>query len=69
MFGLPAATAVAIFGVAGFWVVYTIVFLIISRGWEREDVDEPTGASGAAPGPAPGPAPGAGRTAPGGGAA
>lgn len=38
MFNLPTFTVVALFGVGGFWVIYTLVFLWLSRGWDREDV-------------------------------
>jgi len=39
MFGLPAETALIIFGFPVFWIVYTIVFLLRTRHWEREDAD------------------------------
>lgn len=36
MFGLPASTALVVFGFPVFWVLYTLVFLWISRRWKRE---------------------------------
>lgn len=39
MFGLPATTTVIMVGILGFWVVYTLVFYVISRNWSVEDVD------------------------------
>lgn len=44
MFGLPIETAVIILSVIGFWVVYTAVFVIKTRNWELEDVEDETGA-------------------------
>lgn len=40
MFGLPAATVVIIFGIPAIWVIYTLVFVYLSRGWKAEDVAE-----------------------------
>ena len=37
MFGLPLETSVIVFGFPVFWIVYTIVFLIRTRDWERRD--------------------------------
>ncbi|WP_286134389.1 hypothetical protein [Arthrobacter sp. MYb222] len=37
MFGLPAFTTMVIIGVPALWVIYTAVFLWLSRGWKRED--------------------------------
>lgn len=39
MFGLPAATVAVIFGIPAIWVIYTIVFVYLSRHWSAEDVD------------------------------
>jgi len=41
MFGLPLSTTLLVFGFPAFWVLYTVVFLILSRGWKG---DEPGGA-------------------------
>lgn len=40
MFGLPTATVVIIFGIPAIWVIYTLVFVFLSRGWKAEDVAE-----------------------------
>ena len=40
MFGLPTATVVIIFGIPAIWVIYTLVFVFLSRGWKAEDVVE-----------------------------
>ncbi|WP_209325499.1 hypothetical protein [Brevibacterium renqingii] len=40
MFGLPAATVAIIFGIPAVWVLYTLVFVYLSRGWKAEDVAE-----------------------------
>lgn len=37
MFGLPPETTFLVFGFPLLWIVYTIVFLVRSRDWERED--------------------------------
>ena len=39
MFGLPLETTLIVIGFPVFWIVYTIVFLIRSRDWERDDDD------------------------------
>lgn len=39
MYGLPAFTTAVLLGVPAFWILYTIVFLWISRRWTREDVE------------------------------
>lgn len=56
MFGLPTATVVILFGIPAFWVIYTLVFVFLSRGWKAEDVaeDRATARSGGQ-GPATGP--------------
>lgn len=40
MFGLPASTTMVIIGVPALWVIYTGVFLWLSRGWKHEDAEE-----------------------------
>ena len=40
MFGLPLSTTLLVFGFPIFWIVYTIVFLIVTRNWENDSVDE-----------------------------
>ncbi|SMX67408.1 MULTISPECIES: hypothetical protein [unclassified Brevibacterium] len=40
MFGLPTATVVIIFGIPAIWVIYTLIFVYLSRGWKAEDVAE-----------------------------
>lgn len=40
MFGLPASTALIIFGIPAIWVIYTLVFVFVSRRWSAEDVDD-----------------------------
>ncbi|HCG56638.1 MULTISPECIES: hypothetical protein [Brevibacterium] len=40
MFGLPTATVVIIFGIPAIWVIYTLVFVYLSRGWKAEDIAE-----------------------------
>jgi hypothetical protein len=37
MFGLPLLTAAVILAVSGFWIIYTLVFLVISRDWHLAD--------------------------------
>lgn len=39
MFNLPPFTTAVIMGVPAFWVLYTVGFMWISRGWKREDVE------------------------------
>lgn len=39
MFGLPAETALIVFGFPLFWIVYTIVFLVRTRRWDAEEKD------------------------------
>jgi len=36
MFGLPATTALVLFGFPAFWIIYTIVFLIVTRKWGKD---------------------------------
>ncbi|WP_210605049.1 hypothetical protein [Brevibacterium oceani] len=40
MFGLPTATVVILFGIPVAWVIYTLVFVVLSRGWKAEDIAE-----------------------------
>lgn len=39
MFNLPTFTWVSITGVIGFWVIYTLAFLWVSRTWARDDAE------------------------------
>lgn len=39
MFNLPVFTTVMLAGVPAFWILYTVVFVWLSRGWNREDVE------------------------------
>ncbi len=36
MFGLPLETSLLVFGFPVFWILYTIVFLVVSRGWGKD---------------------------------
>lgn len=36
MFGLPFATTFLVFGIPALWVLYTVVFLFLSRDWEND---------------------------------
>lgn len=36
MFGLPTTTALLVFGFPLFWILYTIVFLVVTREWDKE---------------------------------
>jgi hypothetical protein len=36
MFGLPIETVLLVFGFPLFWVLYTIVFLIVTRDWGED---------------------------------
>ncbi len=40
MFGLPLSTTLLVFGFPVFWIVYTLVFLWLTRRWERRQPDE-----------------------------
>lgn len=40
MFGLPATTALMVFGFPLLWIVYTIVFLYRTRNWSDDDPGE-----------------------------
>ena len=37
MFGLPAETALLVFGAPVIWIIYTAVFLIRSRNWQDDE--------------------------------
>jgi hypothetical protein len=44
VFGLPWSTTLLVFGFPLVWIAYTLVFLAVSRGWERDEArgrDEP----------------------------
>ena len=36
MFGLPIETALLVFGFPVFWILYTIVFMVVTRGWGKD---------------------------------
>ena len=36
MFGLPLSTAFLVFGFPILWVIYTALFLVWSRDWEKD---------------------------------
>ena len=36
MFGLPAETALLLFGFPVFWILYLVAFMYLSRNWERD---------------------------------
>lgn len=40
MFGLPIETALLVFGFPAFWILYTIVFLVVSRDWEEDTLGD-----------------------------
>lgn len=40
MFGLPVETALLVFAFPVFWILYTIVFLIVSRNWKRDETGD-----------------------------
>ena len=40
MVGLPSATAWVVFGFPIFWIAYTVIFMIVSRGWKKEAGDK-----------------------------
>jgi hypothetical protein len=43
MFGLPWSTTVLVLGFPLAWVLYTLGFLVVSRGWERDEGREEDG--------------------------
>jgi len=40
VFGLPLETTLLVFGFPLFWIVYLIGFLLVSRGWDKDSVEE-----------------------------
>ena len=40
MFDLPLSTTLLVFGFPAFWILYTIVFLYITRDWDDSTTDE-----------------------------
>lgn len=36
MFGLPLETSLLVFGFPVFWILYTIIFLVVSRDWGKD---------------------------------
>ncbi len=36
MFGLPAVTSWVLFGSMGFWILYTAIFMILTRKWPKD---------------------------------
>jgi hypothetical protein len=36
MFGLPIETALLVFGFPVFWILYLLVFMVVSRDWEQD---------------------------------
>jgi hypothetical protein len=40
VFGLPLETSLLVFGFPLFWIIYTVIFLVRSRDWDNESVDE-----------------------------
>lgn len=40
MFNLPLFTAIVVVGVPAFWIIYTCVFLYLSRHYNRADKEE-----------------------------
>lgn len=36
MFGLPLETTIVVFGFPLAWIVYTLIFLVRTRHWERD---------------------------------
>ncbi len=40
MFGLPTETLLLVFGFPLFWIVYLIVFMIVTRNWEDDSASE-----------------------------
>lgn len=37
MLGLPLETALIMGGVIGFWILYTAIFVWVTRSWDAED--------------------------------
>lgn len=42
MFGLPVETTLLVFGFPLFWILYTIVFLVVTRDWRNESAGDDT---------------------------
>lgn len=44
MFELPLSTTLLVFGFPAFWIVYTIVFIYLTRKWGKDgsDLEEPS---------------------------
>lgn len=40
MFGLPLETTLLVFGFPLLWIVYTAIFLLVTRNWERDTPEE-----------------------------
>ncbi len=40
MFDLPLGTTLLVFGFPAFWILYTLVFLWVTRRWEQDAPDE-----------------------------
>jgi len=38
MFGLPFDTTLLVFGFPVFWILYTLVFLYVSRDWDNDSI-------------------------------
>jgi hypothetical protein len=36
MFGLPIETALLVFGFPVFWILYLLVFMVVSRDWDQD---------------------------------
>lgn len=37
MFGLPLETLLLVFGFPLLWIIYTVVFMRLSRNWNRDE--------------------------------
>ena len=40
MFGLPIETLLLVFGFPLFWIAYLIVFMIVTRNWDKDSASE-----------------------------
>jgi len=38
VFGLPVETALLLFGFPVFWILYTLVFQVLSKDWVKDDI-------------------------------
>jgi hypothetical protein len=36
MFGLPIETVLLLFGFPLFWILYTVIFLFVTRDWDKD---------------------------------